>query len=313
MPVRTPILTEHASRILFEGLIDYAGLFPPAALSMPHVVRNYAHYRAGSAGWMLGRFVCSAAALELFSEKADPLLPRDHGAIPWRISATGGGDLTSDLAQIAAFNERHRVCFEDFGAIADAFEVKAATGADVRRIAAETPAELTTYIEIALGEGLDAQLDEIKSAGRRAKIRTGGTTVEAFPASADVVRFLRGCIARDLPFKATAGLHHPLTGPYRLTYESDPPFGRMFGFLTVLLATAHIGNGGTDQEAIALLEESDATHFEINDIHMAWHGPDGPITFAREALLAVRQQALVSIGSCSFTEPVDESRSLGWL
>ena len=36
----------HASlRILMEGLIDYAGLFPPASLDMPTAVRNYAAYR----------------------------------------------------------------------------------------------------------------------------------------------------------------------------------------------------------------------------------------------------------------------------
>jgi hypothetical protein len=313
MPVRLPLLTEHAARLLFEGLVDYAGLFPPAALSMPQVVRNYAHYRAGGTGWMLGRFVCTASALELFSEKADPLLPRDAGAIPWRLSATGTGDVANDLAQIAAFNERHRVCFEECGAVADAYEVKAANVADVQRIAQETPAELTTYIEVPLDAQLEAMLDAIAAAGRRAKVRTGGTTATAFPATTDVVRFLRGCIARELPFKATAGLHHPITGPYRLTYEPDAPVGRMFGFLTVLLATAHLGSGGHDTEAMALLEETDAARFDVNDIHMAWRGPDGPLTFSRDTLLAVRTRALISIGSCSFTEPVDESRALGWI
>lgn len=313
MPVRFPLLTEHAARILFEGLVDYAGLFPPAALSMPQVVRNYAHYRAGGSGWMLGRFVCSAAALELFSEKADPLLPRDAGAIPWRLSVTGTGDLASDLAQIAAFNERHRVCFEECGGVADAYEVKVNSVADIERLSRTLPPELTTYIEVALDDELDAKLDAIAAAGRRAKIRTGGTTADAFPASQDVVRFLRGCIVRELPFKATAGLHHPITGRYRLTYEHDAPVGRMFGFLTVLLATAHLGSGGTDAEAIALLEESDADRFEVNDIHLAWRGPDGPVTFSRDTLQAVRTRALTSIGSCSFTEPVDESRALGWI
>ena len=76
MPVRLPPLTDRASRILLEGLVDYAGLFAPAALAMPNAVRNYAHYRAAGAGWMLGRFICPAQSLALFSETADPLLPR---------------------------------------------------------------------------------------------------------------------------------------------------------------------------------------------------------------------------------------------
>jgi len=44
-------------RVLLEHLIDYAGLFPPAALSMQDAVRNYARYRDGEYAWALGRFV----------------------------------------------------------------------------------------------------------------------------------------------------------------------------------------------------------------------------------------------------------------
>ena len=44
-------------RVLLDHLIDYAGLFPPAALSMQDAVRNYARYREGSDAWALGRFV----------------------------------------------------------------------------------------------------------------------------------------------------------------------------------------------------------------------------------------------------------------
>jgi hypothetical protein len=313
MPVRLPPLTDRASRILLEGLVDYAGLFPPAELSMQQVVRNYAHYRASGAGWMLGRFVCSASALELFSEKADPLLPRDAGAIPWRLSVTGTGQVADDLVQVAAFNERHRVCFEECGAIADAYEAKATTVAEIEQIAAATPRELTTYIEVPLGEGLEARIDAIARTGRRAKMRTGGTSEAAFPSPASVVHFLRTCITREVPFKATAGLHHPLTGPYRLTYALDAPMGRMFGFLTVLLAVAHVGSGGTDAEAMRILEETDSAAFDVNDVHVAWHGPDGALVFSRDVLQPLRERALVSIGSCSFTEPVDESRALGWI
>jgi hypothetical protein len=44
-------------RVLLEGLIDYAGLFPPAGLTMQDAIRNYARYRDGEYAWALGRFV----------------------------------------------------------------------------------------------------------------------------------------------------------------------------------------------------------------------------------------------------------------
>ncbi|WP_337172117.1 hypothetical protein [Gemmatimonas aurantiaca] len=317
MPVRLPPLTERPIRILLEGLVDYAGLYPPAALTMPVAVRNYAHYRAGGNGWVLGRFVCPATALETFSELADPLLPRDAGAIPWRLSVTGSGDIAADMVAIAAFNERHRVCFDECGAIVDCYEAKAETADDVARIHATVPRELLTYIEVPLDDRVDALIEAIALTGRRAKMRTGGTIATAFPPASRIVAFLRACLAHHVVAKATAGLHHPLRGDYRLTYDQDAPLGRMFGFVNVLLAAAVLADGGTEADAIALLEESDAGHLVLDDATVQWQsepgaGPRG-VQIDRHTLQRVRDRVLVGIGSCSFTEPVDESRALGWL
>src|SRR5579871_4947635 len=50
-------------RALLAGVIDYAGLFPPAKLPLDRAVRHYARYRTEPEGWMLGRFVCPASRL----------------------------------------------------------------------------------------------------------------------------------------------------------------------------------------------------------------------------------------------------------
>lgn len=312
MPVRLQLLTENASRILLEGLVDYAGLFPPAALAMPGAVRNYAHYRAGGAGWMLGRFICPANALELFSKLADPLLPRDAGAIPWRLSVTGSGDVTADLDGIAAFNERHRVCFEECGAFVDAYEVRATSAKEVEAIAAALPRELTTYLEIPVGEAADL-MPHVAAAGRRAKLRAGGITAEAFPGAESVVRFLQCCVQYDVTAKATAGLHHPLRGTYRLTYENDAPQGGMFGFLNLFLAAALVAQGAERAMAVRLLEEHNPASLSFEEHQITWRNARGTATFDRQLLQRVRESLLVGFGSCSFTEPVDELRALGWL
>ncbi len=314
MPVRSLPLTDDAPRILLEGIVDYAGLFPPAALAMPAAVRNYAHYRGGGAGWMLGRFVCPANALEQFSVAADPLLPRDAGAIPWRLSVTGSGDTTADLAAIAAFNDRHRVCFDDRGAIVDAYEVKAAGVEAIHRIDATCPVSLETYIEVPLGApDMDAMIAAIARTDRRAKMRTGGVTLEAFPSAESIVEFLRCCIAHRVTAKATAGLHHPMCGFYRLAYDDESPTGPMFGFLNVFLAAALLSSGGSAADAVLLLNESDTKALAVNDLHVGWRGPEQMLAFDRALLQRVRQQVLTSFGSCSFTEPVTESRALGLL
>jgi len=45
---------------LLADLIDYAGMFPPAALSMEEALENYRRYRDGKHAWMLGRFIVPA-------------------------------------------------------------------------------------------------------------------------------------------------------------------------------------------------------------------------------------------------------------
>ncbi len=62
-------MTAPALRVLLERLIDYAGLFPPAALTREATVANYTHYRDGPHGWMLRWLVVGVAEL--------PHLPRE--------------------------------------------------------------------------------------------------------------------------------------------------------------------------------------------------------------------------------------------
>ena len=313
MPVRSPPITDRAARLFFEGIVDYAGLYPPASVSMLTAVRNYANYRGSGAAWLLGRFVCPANSLAIFSQQADVFLPRDAGAIPWRLTAVGSGDIVADLEAISAFNERHRVCFDEVGAIVDAYEVKATSVADIDRLDAAISPELTTYIEVPLTGDLDPLVAAIAHIGRRAKMRTGGVTPEAFPSGESVVRFLSACIALDVPAKATAGLHHPMCGAYRLTYEERPPVGQMFGFLNVFLASAHIAAGASHDDALLLLSEQNPGTLELNEHSIVWRGANGVRHFDRALLQRVRESVLVSFGSCSFTEPVDETRRLGFV
>ncbi len=311
MPVRLLPHTERAARILLEGIVDYAGLFPPAALAMPTAVRNYAHYRASGTGWMLGRFVCAAAALELFSQHADTLLPRDAGAIPWRLTVTGSGDLAADLHAIAACNERHVVCFDDVGAVVDAFELRATSVAEIEAIDAVVPRALTTYIEVPIIDDPTLLIATIARVGRRAKMRAGGITSDVFPTPDAIVRFLSICIAHDVTAKATAGLHHPLRGTFRLTYDDGAVCGRMYGFVNLFLAAALLATGGATTDAIQLLDEANVHAFELSEQCIRWHSGERTYMFDRALLERVRERVLVSFGSCSFTEPVDESRALG--
>jgi hypothetical protein len=149
----------------------------------------------------------------------------------------------------------------------------------------------------------------IARAGGRAKVRTGGITPDAFPATADLVRFIRTCLSAKVPFKATAGLHHPLRADYRLTYEPDSVRGTMFGFLNLFLASAFMAAGLDDRQAALLLEERDRDSIHFDDSGVEWKGR----RLGLDAILRSREDGIVSFGSCSFTEPIGDLQSLGLL
>ena len=88
-----------------------------------------------------------------------------------------------------------------------------------------------------------------------------------------------------MPFKATAGLHHPLAAKGR------------HGFLNVIAACAF-------EDAAALTED-----VRLEPDALRWRDrAAGPGELER-----VRREQLVAVGSCSFAEPVDDLKQLGIL
>jgi hypothetical protein len=295
-----------AFRALLSGAIDYAGLFPPAALDMRSAVGRYAGHRAGPDAWALGRFVVPVARLGELEHEAEPLAPRAP-AQAWGLSVLLGAEHAKELEALGEFNRRHAAPGASALA-ADAIEAKAESVAVIDRLLDTVPRSTQVYVEIPLCRDPAALVAAIARRGARAKARTGGVTADAFPAPTDLLRFLRACTAAGVPFKATAGLHHPLRAEYRLTYAPDSPRGTMFGFLNVFLAAAFLRNGMGDADALQLLEERSAAAFRFGADAVEWrgHGLD------RTAVERARANAIVGFGSCSFDEPVGEARELGW-
>src|SRR5690606_2658502 len=97
----------HAVRTLLQASIDYAGLFPPAALDMHAAVRNYADYRAGGYGWALGRFILPVSRLADFEAAASERLPVRPGGTAWPLGALLGSDVAKDIERLGEFNCRH--------------------------------------------------------------------------------------------------------------------------------------------------------------------------------------------------------------
>ena len=298
--------------VLLRELIDYAGLFPPASLPMTRSVANYDAYLRSEWNWGLGRLIVPVARLGEFEEAYAGLqtpLDEDGALTNWRLSVLLGADPAADVARLRQFNERMGGSSRSRSAVIESVEVKITSAEEIRRLSGIIPAELATYFEIPLAYCSEC-IRALADCGRRAKIRMGGETADKFPASESVIEFIRQCAANGaddvVPFKATAGLHHPLRSVQRLTYQPESPSGMMHGFLNVFLAAAFLRAGMTAEVAQQLLEEQSAQVFHFDLDGAAWRQH----RLSRDEIAAVRAGFAISFGSCSFTEPIDDLGSL---
>lgn len=291
-----------AVRALLASLVDYAGLFPPAGLSMAETAANYAAYHRSPERWMLARLVVPSSRLAELALAVNGLPVALRGAGPWEVTALIGTDAAADVQAALAAEAEHAstlaVC---------SFETRVGSVTRIAEMRALVPERCELFCELPLGIDLPTLVSGVRSAGARAKIRTGGVLATDIPSTDAVLAFLEACVAQRVPFKATAGLHHPVRGPAPLTYETDGPRATMFGHLNVVLAAAALWAGRSRAEGRALLEATDRGGLAFGADAVRWE--DSRLTAAE--LAAARRDFVLAIGSCSFSEPVAELRDLG--
>ena len=228
----------------------------------------------------------------------------------WRISSlvpavdTAEDGFAKAIQAIETFNEKF-----SGKAIVDTVEIKAPKLEQIASTIQQMPDSLNAFLEVP-HQGDPVEL--IKAIAQApdnifAKIRTGGVTPDLIPSPAEVARFIYRCGQHQAGFKATAGLHHPLRGDYRLTYEPDAQQGTMFGFVNVFAAACFAFSGCELKPIEQLLVESDPNAFEFSDAGLTWNGS----TVSREVIDEMRRNKAISFGSCSFTEPTLELAELG--
>lgn len=289
-------------RVFLERSIDYAGLFPPASLDMTAAVGNYARYRDAPERWALGRFVLPAARLDEFLNAQ-----RNIAASPWQLSAIISANIDAELASVAEFNRKAP------GAVIDTVEVKIRGSREIDLVRKHQPPRTTVFFEFAPEQAAEL-LPILKGVGACAKLRTGGVAAEAFPTLDQVAAFIASCAESRVPFKATAGLHHPLRSFRPLGYEPDSPQAMMHGFLNLFTAaaiawtTVRSGKPAPRAALAACLADRERANWHFGEDAMTWSGEPEPVRIDVRTLRSMRAEFALSFGSCSFEEPLQELR-----
>ncbi len=293
--------------LLLDGLIDYAGLFPPAKLEMAPMVETYRRVMLDARGWMVGRVIVPVGKLDAFEEASRTLLPDEEDVDPWclsvLVSPCGHDALADDFAAIAAFNERHATHVAG-RAVIDVVEMRGDSSEAIEQALDLLPDDLFPFVELPLTEDVRGMLTVLSGSEAAAKIRTGGVTADLYPGAARVASFLVQAAAAGVPFKATAGMHHPLPNVH-------PTLGvQQLGFLNVFLAAAAAMSAPHDVDDLAQMLQVDAPEAMTWNDEMA---RIGDVEVHTDDIEEARLAFGISYGSCSVDEPWEDLAALGWL
>ncbi len=304
------------------NIIDYAGLFPPASLELPQAFHNFVFYSQGEFKWMLGKFIIPAKRFDELGKLLDDM--KIEGVIP--ISVLGASDdsitdfnnfFASDLNSVKEFISKYGNSVS-----VDAFEVRLPSelfkldendeildlmigiSAELERVLGKSipvfyEATLTKDFETEIIRTVEtiAALDK----GCGYKLRTGGLEASAFPEPEVIAFVIMTCCEFSVPMKCTAGLHHPVR------HFNKEVSTIMHGFLNVFAAGIMAYTNNLDEaELLEVLNEEDPYEFIFTENGFEWN----EIEVSNLEIKESREGFMLSYGSCSFDEPIEDLKTM---
>ncbi|QEG01578.1 hypothetical protein Mal15_56550 [Stieleria maiorica] len=292
---------------LLAGSIDYAGIFPPAKLSVDQAVRSYVDYRQQADAWLLGRMVCGVDRLPELAACSSLLR-----GTPIRLTLVC--PTVGDFKDVADFQRAQAAhfCVAALELKLPAWMVESVDSLDqfLDHVSKVTDAlamrNADVFLEIAAGDWGNALTNVLSSIQARGstrvglKIRLGGLSENALPTPLQVGIFIDACRSAGVRWKATAGLHHPLSRPKE---SGQTEFGFLNLFSAAVLACVH---QLAPSQIAAILAETSADAFQFDERSMSWGDHGATLSEIADG----RRESIRSFGSCSFEEPRDGLRQL---
>jgi hypothetical protein len=303
-----------SSYAFFEKLIDYAGLFPPANLSLSEAIKNYADYMNSEDAWMLGPFVLPVKKLEEVQAYQDFFIkkkPLSLSIVSRKVETEKEFivSLKEDIAQMYSFLKKNKQWSK-----IEAIEVCLPPTVPTFQLLEEISKEadklgVRTFCEVSLPESAEwrnkltltleriADFNSSQKDPVGIKLRTGGIKAEMFPSPEKLAFALAYCRDRNLALKFTAGLHHPIR------MFRDEVNTKMHGFVNLFLAGLLACTKNLDEKImIEIISDEKRSNFSVSPECLSWQN----LSISYQAIKKLRTSSLCSFGSCSFVEPRDE-------
>lgn len=291
----------------FGGLIDYAGVFPPASLSVSEAVADYRRLTASDDRWIVGRFLCRASQLEQLAGIASTTFKR--GDEPWSVGVIFDRGPGESGVLAASFAREMDPAMKVTGVEAKLTEPSPEGVDQLVGAMSVVDTEAALFVEVdrefdfgmQIGNVREALMDRGRSGG--VKLRCGGVTPDLFPTVEELTDFISEATARKAPFKATAGLHRPVRH-----FDADLDVWR-HGFVNIVLAGVAASEGADRDTIASIVGETDASAFRLGATTAAWRDME----FAGSAVRRSRHAGFTAFGSCDVDEPLEALADAGML
>ena len=310
-------------------VIDYAGLFPPTSLSLDKAIKNYAMYRSQPEKWMLSRFIIPGARLHELEKYSDLFVNNP----PFLFSVLNMTTLSTEefkdnlivtLNQIKKFEDSLQdnvkvnaleLKLPNVGSFSESIVIEIFDTIDKLILSVNPKNIFDIFLELPKRENLETDLNlllsrcntfNVNNKNQKIsfigfKLRTGGIKKDQFPSIPEVACVIKQCNLNKVPFKVTAGLHHPIR------HFDDSVNTKMHGFINVIGATLLDQALNLKIEEIEnILAEENPSQFLFKEDFFKWKN----YQIHSELIYKGRIKTIISFGSCSFDEPKQDLQSL---
>jgi len=318
-------MSHYSSKIaLLARIIDYAGMFPPASLNFETSLQKAATFRkTAKHPWLMNRVVLGLSEFKKVNPEA--LYKAGAEGSSWNFSVLGSPISQSDPQGFVEpvdwdFREIRRIQDRYFGSSCQVavhgYEIRlpdeitqkgqAITSGEfifpaLEQIEGLWSNQIDVYFEVSLQgaweetlEGVTRIMGEWLSENDQTlalpalKIRTGGQFV---PKADQLARAVGECASQGLKFKATQGLHHPIS--------SDTDFGFINLLAAINFAYALGEQDFSEKDIEACLLSQDPKEFSFSESAFSWKN----VSLKNEEIESARKIHAACFGSCSLDEP----------
>ncbi len=306
---------------LFKNMIDYAGTFPPANLSIEDAIEEYFKERSENGSWIIKTLILPWTKISEFDKQ---IKKRNSENLIIRISVLLVSEDTQkeflkkveeqirELRKFLNSNDEYQLVSLEIK-LPKLDYIHGKINPNTIQVLSEllevhNMNNVIMYLEGYLIKGWESILDPIFNYLQQSnavhetimgyKIRTGSIKPEEIPDISTLVNLLKMLTTHDIPFKATAGLHSPL----RTNNRALDVFNH--GFFNILMVSSILkANLTNDIKVLSeILEISQWEAFHFSEKYIEVRG----FNISKKDLLEVRENQFLSFGSCSLREPLDD-------